>query len=297
MWRASAGPVAEHLHREASAEGDELVLFTMKSQDTRSALEDLRAAAGDEVPVVMVQNGVGNERMAARRFRHVYASLVYLPTTFIEDGEVVLHSVPPCGVLDTGRFPGGTDGRAQALCGALEQAGFSARPDAGVMRLKYGKLLMNLRNAVRALWNGEGDVGWLGRALREEGEACYRAAGIAWEPVEEMRRRYVSRMQWADVPGVPRPAGSTWQSLRRGRRATEADWLNGEVALLGQLHGVPTPYNRALQAMAAEAAREGRPPGAWSLPELEGALAARGLPVPDPPPRTTGAQGAGSTPE
>jgi len=30
-----------------------------------------------------------------------------------------------------------------------------------------------------------------------------------------------------------------------GDRNIEADWLNGEIVLLGRLHGVPTPVKRA----------------------------------------------------
>src|SRR6185437_6567471 len=47
---------------------DDVVLLTMKTQHTEAALEDLRAAAGEDVPVVCAQNGVDNERMALRRF-------------------------------------------------------------------------------------------------------------------------------------------------------------------------------------------------------------------------------------
>ena len=51
---------------------------------------------------------------------------------------------------------------------------------------------------------------------------------------------------------------------------SETDYLNGEIALLGALHGVPTPYNRALQDAAAEAVRERRQPGSYSVEELVG---------------------------
>ena len=69
--------------------------------------------------------------------------------------------------------------------------------------------------------------------------------------------------------------GSSWQSLARGAGSIEADSLNGEVALEGALHGVPTPVNALLQRLATRAAAEGAAPGSWSLEELS-ALA--GLP-------------------
>jgi 2-dehydropantoate 2-reductase len=56
------------------------------------------------------------------------------------------------------------------------------------------------------------------------------------------------------IDGERRGGGSTWQSLARGLGSTEADFLNGEIVLLGRLHDVPTPVNEALQALARELA-------------------------------------------
>ena len=41
----------------------------------------------------------------------------------------------------------------------------------------------------------------------------------------------------------------------------ESDYLNGEIVLLGRLHGIPTPVNELLQREANRLARERRPPG------------------------------------
>ena len=45
---------------------DDVVLLTMKTQDTSDALRDLAASAPSDVPVVCTQNGVENERLALR---------------------------------------------------------------------------------------------------------------------------------------------------------------------------------------------------------------------------------------
>ena len=73
---------------------DDVVLLTMKSQDTSAALEDLRIAAGDEIPVICLQNGVENERIALRRFRNVYGVLVIMPANYVEPGIVDTTSWP-----------------------------------------------------------------------------------------------------------------------------------------------------------------------------------------------------------
>ena len=70
------------------------------------------------------------------------------------------------------------------------------------------------------------------------------------------------------VGGRPRSGGSTWQSLSRGATSTEVDWLNGEIVLLGRLHGVPTPANALLQTIAREAIQHGATPRSMPVAEL-----------------------------
>ena len=65
-----------------------------------------------------------------------------------------------------------------------------------------------------------------------------------------------------------RPGSSSWQSLARSTGSIEADYLNGEIVLLGRIHGVPTPVNLLLQRTAARAAREGGGPAASAVDEL-----------------------------
>lgn len=245
---------------------DDVVLLTMKSQDTAAALNDLRAAAGD-VPVVCAQNGVDNERMALRIFRRVYGMVVFLPATLLEPGEVLMHASSVGGVLDAGRYPEGVDSLIEQVTRDLTDSGFSSRPDPRIMRLKYGKLLLNLGNAVQALFGPDAGAGDIVRAVWDEATACFEVAGIEFVPPAEIRKR-AAVITRGEVEGHPQKPSSTWQSLARGSRSVETDFLNGEIALLGALHGLPTPYNQSLQRAASEAARDGRPPGSLSIDEL-----------------------------
>jgi 2-dehydropantoate 2-reductase len=88
--------------------------------------------------------------------------------------------------------------------------------------------------------------------------------GTQTEEFSERVRGVIGRQ----AGNAERSGGSTWQSLARGAGSLETDYLNGEIALLGALHGVPTPYNRMLQQAAAEAARLGRKPGGYTVEEL-----------------------------
>jgi 2-dehydropantoate 2-reductase len=264
-------PAVEHPSEISFAEGD-VVILTMKTQDTDAALNDLRDAAGTRVPVVCAQNGVENERLAARRFERVYAVPVRLPATHLDPGVVQADSSPVSGILDVGCYPSGVDDLAGALSAALEASTFSSRPEPRVMRHKYQKLLMNLGNAIGAVCGPGSEARDLARRAREEALACYRAAGIDSASDEEDRARRGSLITVGRIGDRPRPGSSTWQSLARGKRSIEVDWLNGEIVLLGRLHGVPTPVNAALQRVANEMARNGRPPGSMRVEELERAV-------------------------
>ena len=140
-------PVAGH-PREVDWRENDVVLLTMKTQHTEGALEDLRAAAGDAVPVVCAQNGVENERLALRRFPRVYGMLVILPATYLEPGVVQVHAHSN-GILDAGCYPRGDDRLVADVTSGLRAAGFAAKPVAQIMRWKYAKLLSNLGNALQ----------------------------------------------------------------------------------------------------------------------------------------------------
>jgi len=258
-------------------EPDDVVFLCMKTQDSEAALLALREAAGSSVPVVCAQNGVANERMALRRFESVYAMVVMLPATHLEPGLVVAQSRAAPGILDMGCYPGGVDARAESVAADLEAAAFSARPDARVMRFKYTKLLMNLGNALHAACGAVPSAGGILAEARAEGERCYAAAGIDFASPAEFAERRGDLIQPVAVAGRTRGGSSSWQSLARQRGSIEADYLNGEIVLLGRQHGIPTPTNATLQDVANELAAARSAPGSYPLDELNRRIDARKL--------------------
>jgi 2-dehydropantoate 2-reductase len=253
-------PVVDHPSGLAFAEGDH-VLLGMKTQDSSAALEALAELALPSTPIVCLQNGVENERMALRRFANVYGICVMCPTAHLEPGVVQANSTPVTGILDIGRYPGGVDDTATAVASALSASTFTsmARPD--ILRWKYGKLLLNLGNAVEAVCGPEARRGEIIGRVRAEGIACLRAAGIDIVSDEEEADRRRGQLQRKPIDGARRGGGSSWQSLQRQAGSVESDYLNGEIVLLGRLRGVPTPVNELLQRLARNLAREGKAPG------------------------------------
>ena len=248
---------------------DDVVLLTMKSQDTEMALRDLERARGRDLAVICGQNGVDNERMAVRRFGRVYGMVVWMPATYLEPGLVLNHAEPVGGILDAGRYPNGVDPLITQVTQDLTICGFSAAPDYNIMRWKYTKLLSNVRNAFQAACGFEARSRKIIRALRAEALACYQAAGIEFVPEDELQARVRSQIKLVDIEGHPRAGGSSWQSLMRGLPTVEADFLNGEIVMLGRLHGIPTPCNVLLQHVANRMARTGQQPGSIPVEDLE----------------------------
>jgi len=254
---------------------EHVILLATKTQDSAAALDALARAAPAATPVVCVQNGVENERLALRRFANVYAAVVMAPTAHLEPGVVQAYGTELTGVIDLGRYPSGVDQRARAIAGVLGGARFSSlvRPD--IMRFKYAKLLANLANAVDAACGPDPgadapDTGadQLVARVREEGRKVLRAAGIEFtaEDADDIWARW-TRLGVRPIGGRKRAGSSTWQSLERGS-GVETDYLNGEIVLLGRLHRARTPVNELLQALVDQMAGDGRAPGSLSAQDV-----------------------------
>jgi 2-dehydropantoate 2-reductase len=222
---------------------------------------------------------------------------IWLPATHLQPGTVQAQGAPLAGLLHVGRYPSGTDATAAQIGADLAASRFLAPVCTDVMRWKYGKLLANLSNAIEAVcghgWGGA--TADLRRRVTAEATAVLDAAGIAYASQEESAEVRGDRVRVLPINGSPRGGGSSWQSLTRGTGSIEADFLNGEIVLLGREHGVPAPVNEVLQRLANQAARERQAPGAsprarsWHCSPPDGR---QSRPSPRPGP---GCQGPGAT--
>ena len=257
---------------EIAFQPDDVIILTMKGQDTHEALLALRAAGVTTQAVVCGQNGVANERDALRLFPNVYGMTVMLPGDYTQPGEVNCFGGPKYGMFDLGRYPAGADATAEAIAEHLQAANFAVFVQDEVMRSKHGKLLENLGNVLDAALGRAGDFQDIADRARDEGRAVYRAAGIAWTEIDRNEPRRKGLFELRDVPGASRTGSSSAQSLKRGSGSIETDYLNGEIVFLGRLHGVPTPVNAGLVALGQRLIANRLAPGAVSRDEVAALL-------------------------
>jgi 2-dehydropantoate 2-reductase len=258
---------------DARISESDVVLLAVKAEDSLAALNTLRAATSDVVPVVCAQNGVWTEMTASRFFLHVYGMCVYMHAVHVEAGVVEVVSRSGLGATLVGRFPDGGDDFTARLADDLRGAGFDSRPDNDIMALKYAKLLFNVSSGFDALCGHAGLRSAVREELRHEARAVLAATGIDIGDAERKLSEVALAFGTPSSSSADAPLGSTWQSLQRRTGHVEADYLNGEIVALGRRRGVATPANWAVQRLSYEAARAARPPGDVPVRVVEAEIA------------------------
>jgi 2-dehydropantoate 2-reductase len=240
-------------------------VFALKSFDTATALDQLRAAhtpGADSPPLLCFQNGVDNEPEIARALGadHVIAGTVTTAVGKPGVGEVVEERKRGVGVALGHPL-------SQAIVGALDGAGLAAHayPAAGPM--KWSKLLTNLiGNATSAILDltvaelfAEPRLFDLEMAMLKECLAVMRAQGyrpvdLPGTPVRALALAIEALPRPLAQPILKRAVGggrggkmpSFHIDLHSGRGQTEVRWLNGAVVRCGAERGVPAPVNQVL---------------------------------------------------
>lgn len=267
----------------ATAANADLVLVTVKSAGTAGAARELARLLRPDAIVVSLQNGIGNADTlrAALVSQTVLAGMV--PFNVVQRGEGAFHQGTE-GELDVERH-----GRLDVFVPLFERAGLPLRQHQDLRPVQWGKLLLNLNNPINALSDLPLKTQLSQRPYRRclalaqrEALTLLAVAGIRparltplpprWIPhvltlPDPLFRVVAARMLAID----PLARSSMWEDLQ-AQRATEVDWINGEiVALAGRLGGA-APVNAALVALVHAAEQGGQ--RRWSGAELLGVLAA-----------------------
>ncbi|OIV35419.1 hypothetical protein BIV57_21755 [Mangrovactinospora gilvigrisea] len=228
--------------------GPALVVLAVKAHQTAAAAPWLRALAGPDAPVLVVQNGVEHRQRLAPLVppgTPVVPALMYLNAERTGPGRATARRTGGRGLV----VPDDAAGRAVA---ALFAGSFlNAETAADFRTAAWRKLLTNVAgNPITALTGRrvevfrEPAVGDLLLALLEEAAAVGRAEGAAL-PADAP----AEALTW--LRALPPGAPSSMLQDRLAGRELEHEALLGPVVRGGDAHGVPVPVARAVQALVA----------------------------------------------
>jgi 2-dehydropantoate 2-reductase len=265
-WRVLPTPVVPE-PGALKFRANDVVVLSIKSQDTVPALEALAAVAPQTIRIVCAQNGVDNERAALRRFPNTHGMCVRMAGVHLQPGVVQVHQAGHHGICDVGTFPRGATDIDRTIAADLRAAHILSDACEDIMALKYAKLHLNVMNVLEAAIGASAQGTDLSRRARQEALEVFAAAGQSVSREPDPRLSSIGAL--AAIEGTPHPGNSTFQSLARGNPRLEADYLNGEVVLLGRLFGVPTPANALLQDLAMRLVRARVPAGSLTIEEVE----------------------------
>jgi 2-dehydropantoate 2-reductase len=246
------------------------VLVTVKSADTADVADLIAGHAPADAVIVSLQNGVGNVPVLRQRLpgRRVLAGMVAF--NVVSRGEGRFHRATS-GDIVLEQDEAGT-------ANALSVPGLKLRPTPDIAGVQWGKLLVNLNNALNALSDLPlrqqlAQRGWrrLFADQMAEGLSVVKAEGIkpvSSTPVPAGLTPHLLRLPDAVFATLlrgamkvdPEARSSMWEDLQRGRR-TEIDYLRGVIIARADRHGLQVPLSRRVLALvkAAEAAGPAAP--------------------------------------
>jgi 2-dehydropantoate 2-reductase len=257
----------------------EVVIVTVKSRATADMAALIAAHAPAQAPVVSWQNGMENgaRLRAALTGRDVRAGMV--PFNVVPSGEGRFHRATS-GDIVIGAGP-------EDLAKALNSLNLSVTESARIEAVQWGKLVVNLNNALNALsgltiLEQLSDRAWRQVMADQAAEAVrvLKAAGIDVQPTTPLpvwMMPFVLRLPTALFSRIaaqmltidPTARTSMAYDLAE-QRPTEIDSLQGEIIALGALHGCATPICIRVAELIKQASETGEVRPCFSPDQIRG---------------------------
>ncbi len=265
-WRARMAPdQVEFSTRLAALAGADIIALTVKSTGTAAAAKEIARNAKKGALVVSFQNGVSNVEL----LRSV------LKSRFEAVAGMVPYNVAHLG---HGRFHKGVSGDllaedVPALRGLAKRLGEGSarlRLSSDMPAIAWGKLLINLNNAVNALSGRtlldqlrERDYRRVVAASILEALGLLEAAGIEPAKIGPVPPRLLPHViaspnlifnnLFLKIQKIDSRARSSMADDLRAGRPTEIAYLNGEVVALAKKLGRRAPVNEAIVSLIRQA--------------------------------------------
>jgi 2-dehydropantoate 2-reductase len=234
----------------AEAGPADLVIFLVKSFDTKETIEKAQALIGSQTMVLSFQNGLGNEEILAEVVgpERVIGGKTYVGGVLVGPGHVIAGTKGKYSYI--GELDGTTTERVTAIADQFNRAGLLTNVSSDILAMIWDKLLINVATGAlcaitRLPYGGLYKLPEVRDCAFEaisEGIAVAEAYGI------ELSCKNPEEIWLKAAEGLPdefKP--SMLQSVEKGAK-TEIDFINGSVVKWGAKYNIPTPVNKALVA-------------------------------------------------
>lgn len=250
----------------------DIVFVSVKTQDVQKVCNEIQPYVND-VPVVMMQNGVISAEIAASFFKKekIISCILLLNAQFLKPGSVTYVNKSPIVIGQAFSRNGESVKEIQSVLNKMARTEISDN----ILGAQWAKLFIN------AMGNGlDGMTGLsvgeyikypgllkIGVLILKEALRLVDEAGIRLETLPSYPMHFFKWIIRAPTPiavrllkqiirfkGDKEIITSTLQSLRKGKK-TEIDYLNGEFVRLGRQTGIPAPFNSKVVELIHEIER------------------------------------------
>ncbi len=271
-FHVPATDITFDLNAENARDAD-IVLVTVKSQDTEAAGHELAKILKPDTVVISLQNGVGNAQTLRRAMPDFQ----------------VLGAMVPFNVTSTGpaQFHSGTEGdlyfqntdmaslRQMQTCFQDAKQGCTLVDD--IIAVQWGKLLINLNNAMNTLAGAPLKQCLVQKPYRlalalmiEEALTVVKASGVAPAPIngnapEKMIKvlrlpNFLYSLIMNMILKIDASARSSMLDDLEAGRMSEVAYLQGEIVKLAESLGITAPINAKIMALVQDAFEQGQSP-------------------------------------
>lgn len=236
----------------------DVILLTVKATSLPHLIPQLKKFIRPDVPVIALQNGIGVDTMLSASLSNpVYRAVV--PFNVVKTGPGHFQQTSSGQLL----WPQCHDNKLSYLAAIFRQHGLGILSCTDMRAVEYGKLLLNLNNALNAVSGLPLKQQLLQAELRQVLAAAMQEWLLVCQKLQ-IKPQAITALPNHLLPALLRlptwlfkllarqmlsiddaARSSMWDDIQAGRR-TEVMYLNGAVVRLGIETGVPTPVNSAI---------------------------------------------------
>jgi len=235
-----------------SGERYDVIMLSVKSFDTATAVRQVASLATPDGLVVSLQNGLGNLETIAQEFgaRRTIGGRVIFGAQVSQPGRVTV-TVYADRVLLGALDPAAPVAKLQLVAQHLNESGIPTAVVADIVPHLWEKVLYNCAlNPLGAIlgvpYGALGDHPETRELMRRIIEEIYQVAAaksisLHFPTADGYFRHFLEEL----VPPTAAHWPSMWQDLQAGR-PTEIESLNGAICRYGREFGLQTPYNETV---------------------------------------------------